>query len=139
MKQKHTFFRRKSTKNRSCQPLNNNSFRIINHSTTTTTSRFPPKFAFLSRFQENLSGRHVAAWRTRGGSRQAAARAPSGRPCAWSLPRPSTTPPFPPKFKEELVGRHVQHDAQRGPKTARTTMATHFEHEGGQEAGALQP
>ena len=34
--------------------------------------------------------------------------------------------PFPPKFKEELVGRHVQHDALRGPKTARTTEATHF-------------
>ena len=28
--------------------------------------------------------------------------------------------------EEELVGRHVQHDALRGPKTARTTEATHF-------------
>ena len=34
--------------------------------------------------------------------------------------------PLPPKFKEELVRRHVQQDALRGPKTARTTVATHF-------------
>ena len=34
--------------------------------------------------------------------------------------------PFPPKFKEEWVGRHEQHAALRGPKTARTTEATHF-------------
>ena len=34
--------------------------------------------------------------------------------------------PFPLKFKEELVGGHEQHDALRGPKTARTTEATHF-------------
>ena len=34
--------------------------------------------------------------------------------------------PFPPKFKEELVGRHEQHDALRRQKTARTTVATHF-------------
>ena len=33
---------------------------------------------------------------------------------------------FPPKFKEEWVGRHEQHAAPRGPKTARTTEATHF-------------
>ena len=30
--------------------------------------------------------------------------------------------PFPPKFKEEWVGRHKQHAALRGPKTARTTV-----------------
>ena len=34
--------------------------------------------------------------------------------------------PFPPKFKEEWVGRHEQHAALRGPKTARTKEATHF-------------
>ena len=34
--------------------------------------------------------------------------------------------PFPPKFKEEWVGRHEQHAALRGPKMARTTEATHF-------------
>ena len=34
--------------------------------------------------------------------------------------------PFPPKFKEEWVGRREQHAALRGQKTARTTEATHF-------------
>ena len=34
--------------------------------------------------------------------------------------------PFPPKFKEEWVGRREHHAALRGQKTARTTGATHF-------------
>ena len=33
--------------------------------------------------------------------------------------------PFPPKFKEELVERHEQHEAPRGQETARTRVATH--------------
>ena len=34
--------------------------------------------------------------------------------------------PFPPKFKEEWVERHVQHDALRGQNTARTREATYY-------------
>ena len=34
--------------------------------------------------------------------------------------------PFPPKFKEEWVGRHEQHDALRGQNTARTREATYY-------------
>ena len=32
-----------------------------------------------------------------------------------------STAPFPPKFKEEWLGRHEQHDGLRGQNTARTT------------------
>ena len=35
-----------------------------------------------------------------------------------------STAPFPPKFKEEWVGRHEQHHALRGQNTARTREAT---------------
>ena len=34
--------------------------------------------------------------------------------------------PSPPKFKEEWVGRHEQHDALRGQNTARTREATYY-------------
>ena len=50
---------------------------------------------------------------------------------------PHSSAPFPPKFKEEWVERHVLHDALRGPKTARTKVATHFSSSSGVARGLV--
>ena len=89
---------------------------------TTTATTTKPFSVFLCRFQENLSGRHAAAWRTRYGSRQEAARAPdplvaearaadrAHGPCRDLPPLQSTVSA---EAQGGLGERHVQHDALR--------------------------
>ena len=136
----------------------NHSHHTPHHHTTTTTSVavwaqavFHLSLPFLSNFSENQSGRHVAAWRTRDG---AAKRWRERRLRSWLKHERQTvrmvlaetlhhsSEHFPPMFKEELVGRHVQHDAygdrrRQGPRRPRTSLRAR-RWPGGRSSSALK-